>query len=334
MKPTSEEAPQQSPEGSDSPRKSDAGQVRRGKGGHLGVGKLPYLLVLPALVFELLIHVGPMLVGVAMSFFEINQFTLRNWLNAPFVGFGNFRVGLDVNGTIGEELVNSLWVTVSFTALVVGLSWALGLAAALLVNVEFRARGWFRALFLIPYALPVYVGIMAWKFMLQQQTGAVNALLVDGMHLVESPPFWLIGDTAFWSMVMTSVWRHWPFAFLVLLAGLQNVRGELYEAASIDGANRWRQFRSITLPLLRPVNLVLLLVLCLWTFNDFNVPYVLFGNTAPASADLLAMHIYLNSFVNFNFGLGAAMSVGLLLLLLIFSVVYVRMLRVGESSDA
>lgn len=305
---------------------------RRGRG--VWSGRLPYLLVLPALIFELLVHVGPMLVGVAMSFFEITQFNLRDWLNAPFVGLHNFRVGLDFGGPVGGELLNSLVVTVAFTVLVVGLSWVLGLTAALLVTAEFRARGWFRALFLIPYALPVYVGIMAWKFMLQQRTGAVNALLVDSLHLFGGRPFWLLGDLAFWSMVATSVWRHWPFAFLVLLAGLQNVRGELYEAASLDGANGWRRFRSITLPMLRPVNLVLLLVLGLWTFNDFNIPFVLFGKNAPESANLVAMHIYVNSFVNFNFGLGAAMSVGLLILLLIFSVLYVRALRVGEGSDA
>lgn len=300
---------------------------RRGRG-------LPYLLVLPALIFELLVHIGPMLVGVAMSFFEVTQFNLRNWVDAPFVGLHNFRVGLDFGGPVGGELYNSLLVTIAFTVLVVGLSWGLGLTAAMLVNAEFRARGWFRALFLVPYALPVYVGIMAWKFMLQQRTGAINALLVDDLHVLGGRPFWLLGDLAFWSMVATSVWRHWPFAFLVLLAGLQNVRGELYEAASLDGANGWRRFRYITLPMLRPVNLVLLLVLGLWTFNDFNIPFVLFGKNAPESADLVAMHIYTSSFINFNFGLGAAMSVGLLMVLLVFSVLYIRALRVGEGSDA
>ena len=227
--------------------------------------------------------------------------------------------------------MHSLLITSAFTVLVVGLSWVFGLAAALLVNSEFRGRGWFRALFLIPYALPVYVAIIGWKFMLQEQSGAVNALLVDLLHVMDDEPFWLLGNTAFWSMVMTSLWTFWPFAFLILLAGLQNIPQELYDAARVDGASRWRQFRSITLPLLRPVSLVLVLALFLWTFNDFNVPYVLFGPAPPSAAELISLHIYINSFVNWNFGLGAAMSVMLLLFLIIVSAIYVRALRVGSQ---
>jgi multiple sugar transport system permease protein len=204
----------------------------------------------------------------------------------------------------------------------------------MLVNSEFRGRRWFRALFLIPYALPVYVAVIAWSFMLQQNNGAMNTLLVDNLHLLEERPFWLIGSNAFWSVVMTSLWRSWPFAFLMLLAGLQSIPAQLYEAASIDGASRWRRFRTITLPLLRPVNLVLLLVLFLWTFNEFNTPYVLFGQAPPAAADLLSLHIYVNSFVDWNFGLGAAMSVLLLLFLLVVSVIYIRVLRVGGRGNA
>jgi multiple sugar transport system permease protein len=162
----------------------------------------------------------------------------------------------------------------------------------------------------------------------------VNTLLVDDLHLLKERPFWLIGTNAFWSVVMTSLWRSWPFAFLMLLAGLQSIPAQLYEAASIDGASRWRRFRTITLPLLRPVNLVLLLVLFLWTFNEFNTPYVLFGQAPPAAADLLSLHIYVNSFVDWNFGLGASMSVLLLLFLLMVSVIYIRVLRVGGKGDA
>jgi multiple sugar transport system permease protein len=106
------------------------------------------------------------------------------------------------------------------------------------------------------------------------------------------------------------------------MAGLQNVPPELYEASAIDGANFWRRLRDVTLPMLRPVNQVLLLVLFLWTFNDFNTPYVLFGGSAPRQADLISIHIYQSSFVTWNFGLGSAMSVALLLFLLVVTAVY------------
>lgn len=208
-----------------------------------------------------------------------------------------------------------------------------GDGAALLLNGEFRGRNWFRTLFLVPFALPAYIEVITWNFMLQKDNGVVNTLLRD-LHIANNPPFWLFGGNAFWSMVMAAVWRSWPFAFLFLLAGLQTISPELYEAASLDGASRWRQFRVITLPMLAPVNVVLLLVTFLWTFNDFNTPYVLFGASPPPSADLLSLHIYINSFSNWNFGLGSAMSGRLLLFLLIVSVVYLRIFQAGGEANA
>jgi multiple sugar transport system permease protein len=213
--------------------------------------------------------------------------------------------------------------------LVVALAWALGMAAAVLVNTEFRGQRWFRTFFLIPYAMPVYVAVIAWSFMLDRDNGALNALLIDDLHLSGGRPFWLLGNNAFWSTVMTTVWRLWPFAFLMTLAGMQNIPGDLYEAAAIDGAGPVRRWRSITLPLLRPVTAVLVLILFLWTFNEFNTPYVLFGRAPPPAADLISLHIYVNSFVSLNFGLGSAMSVLLLAFLMLVSLIYIRAFRVG-----
>ena len=115
------------------------------------------------------------------------------------------------------------------------------------------------------------------------------------------------------------IWRAWPFAFLMLMAGMQSIPDEVYDASAVDGASIWKQIRHITLASLKPINVVLLLMLFLWTFNDFNTPFVLFGATPPKSADLIAIHIYGNSFVNWNFGLGSAMSVLLLLFLLVIT---------------
>ncbi len=205
------------------------------------------------------------------------------------------------------------------------------MAAALLLNGDFRGRNWFRTLFLVPFALPAYIEVITWSFMLQRDNGAVNALLRD-LRITSNPPFWLIGGNAFWSMVMAAIWRSWPFAFLFLLAGLQTIPSDMYEAASLDGASKWRQFLVITLPMLGPVNVVLLLTTFLWTFNDFNTPYVLFGAAPPPSADLLSLHIYVNSFINWNFGLGSAMSVLLLIFLFLVSVIYLRIFQVGGES--
>ena len=233
----------------------------------------------------------------------------------------------------GRQLLHSFWVTVIYTVLSVALSWAFGLAAAVFMQRPFRGRSLLRTLFLTPYALPVYAAVITWTFLFQRDTGLVNHVIVDQFGLVDEAPFWLIGDNSFVALLVVSVWRSWPFAFLCLIAGLQNVPSDMYEAAAIDGAGFWRRLRSITLPMLRPVNQVLLLVLFLWTFNDFNTPFLLFGGSAPARADIISIHIYKSSFITWNFGEGSAMSVALLIFLLVVTALYLLVTN-RRKSDA
>jgi multiple sugar transport system permease protein len=294
----------------------------------IGRGAVPYLLVLPALLMELLIHLVPMVVGVVMSFKELTQFYIRNWGQAPWKGLGNYRVAVDFNGAIGHALLHSFLITCAFTVLAVGFSWLLGITGAILMQDSFRGRGFLRALFMTPYALPVYASVIIWAFLLQHDNGLVNHVLYDQLHLTAKPAFWLIGNNSFVSIVVVSVWRNWPFALLVLMAGMQNIPDELYEASAIDGAGVWQQIRRVTMPSLRPINQVLVLVLFLWTFNDFNVPYVLFGQSAPPAGDLISIHIYQASFLTWNFGSGSAMSVLLLLFLLVVTTVYLGLTSV------
>jgi multiple sugar transport system permease protein len=284
-------------------------------------------LLAPAIIFEILIHVIPMLTGIWISFVQLTKFYIANWGEAPFVGLKNYAVALDFNGSVGAGLLSSFAITCAFTVLVVGISWSLGMSAAVALQRKFRGRGFFRTLFLVPYALPMYAGIIAWKFMLQKDTGAVNHFLFDNVNLPGDKPFWLIGGNAFWSIVVVAIWRLWPFAFLMLMAGLQSIPEEVYEASAVDGAKPFRTWHAITVPMLRPVNTVLLLVMFLWTFNDFNTPFVLFGNAQPAAGDLISFHIYNASFLTWNFGSGAAMSVLLLLFLLIVTGAYLLVLN-------
>lgn len=290
----------------------------------------PYLFLLPALVLELLIHVVPMLVGIGMSLLRLTQFYIRDWTSAPFAGLAHYRLALDFGGPVGRSLLRSLGTTVLYTVVVVACSWLIGFAAALLAHDTRRGRGLIRALFLVPYALPAYAAVITWAFMFQRDTGALNAVLVDELHLTDGRPFWLIGGHAFWAMCAVAVWRTWPFVFLVVTAGLQPIPHDLYEAAALDGAGMLRQTRSVTLPWLAPVNRVLLVVLSLWTFNDFTTPFTLFGASPPASADVLPVHIYESSFITFNFGLGSAMSVLVMLLLAVVAGLGLLAVRLGR----
>ncbi|MEV3929936.1 sugar ABC transporter permease [Streptomyces sp. NPDC053728] len=296
-------------------------------------GGLPYLLLLPAVLLELLIHLIPMIVGIVMSFRQLTQFFISNWGAAPWTGLENYSIAVDFDAPIGEALLHSFFVTCVFTFFAVGLAWLFGVTAAILLQENFRGRGFLRAVFLVPYALPVYAAVITWAFMFQRDNGLVNHVLHDQLGLTDQPSFWLIGDNSIYALIIVSVWKGWPFAFLMLMAALQNIPRELYEAASIDGAGIWQQIRRITLPSLRPVNQVLVLVLFLWTFNDFNTPYVLFGKSAPANADLISIHIYQSSFVTWNFGTGSAMSVLLLLFLLVVTAVYLFFTSRGRKGS-
>lgn len=284
-------------------------------------------MVLPALLLELLVHIVPMLVGIWMSFVELTQFFIRDWSTAPWAGVGNYRLALDFNGPIARDLVHSFALTIAYTAIVVTVAWALGMSAALVLQNSFRGRGWLRTMFLVPYSLPIYAAVITWSFMFQRDNGLLNHIIVDNLHLADHPSFWLIGGKAFLSMTLVSIWRSWPFAFLMLTAGMQSVPTDLYDASAVDGAGIWRQTWYITLAMLRPVNVVLVLMLFLWTFNDFNTPFVLFGPTAPPEADIISIHIYSNSFVSWNFGLGSAMSVLLLLFLLVITGIWLLVTR-------
>ena len=270
-----------------------------------------------------------MLAGVGISFLQLTLFYLRNWQAAPFAGVSNYAVSLNFSAATGQALLHSFTVTIIYTVIVLAVAWVFGMAAAVFTQRAFRGRGLVRTLFLIPYALPVFASVITWNFMLQRDTGMVNQLLLS-LHLVHSRPFWLIGQNSFWSLVVVQIWRTWPFAFLILTAGLQSIPADLYEAAALDGAGMLGQVRHVTLPMLRPVNRVLLLVLFLWTFNDFSVPFTLFGSAPPTQADIISIHIYENSFVSWNFGTGSAMSVLLLLFLLLVTGVYLAVGRWRE----
>lgn len=275
----------------------------------------PYLLVMPAFALELVVHVVPLLIGVVISVKRLTPRELRDWTAAPFVGLDNYRAWWDPDGVVGGELLASAGRTALYTVLVVGASWLLGLAAALAVASAPRGRSLWQAWFVVPFALPAFVTVLSWRFILDRDTGMMNRLLVDDLGLVGDRPFWLIGDNAFWSVVVVSVWRLWPFAFLVLTAALRAVPQELYAAAALDGASPWQRLRRITMPLTRRSSALLVLVLTLWAATDFSTPYLLFDADPPPQATLLGNLVYRHAFVSYDLGLASALNVMLTVVL-------------------
>jgi multiple sugar transport system permease protein len=311
------------------PRRTRASTSRTSPGGGRGRSRrrIPYLFLLPALALEIFVHFGPMVAGLVMSTLKLTQYQLAQWWEAPFVGLDNYGVVIDSDQPVGASLIGSFLVTLGYTLIVVGVSWVLGLAGAISLQRVGRGRGLMRTLFLVPYALPVFAAVITWRFLLQRDNGMLNHVLVDQLHLLDSNAFYLIGPNSFWSLCVVAIWREWPFAFLMVMAALQSIPEDVYEASSLDGAGPWRQLRTMTLPLISPVNQVLVLVMTLRTFRDFETPYVLFGGSAPDEGRLISLEIYQSSFVTFNFGLGSAMSVLLLLFLILITGIYLAVAR-------
>ena len=222
------------------------------------------------------------------------------------------------------QLLHSLWVSFAFAALTTVFSAPIGFLAALAVNTRFRGRGLVRSLFLVPYVIPSFVTATVWRFILRPN-GVFNKLF--GLHDVQ----WLIGSNSFWALVLVDIWAAWPFVYMMTLAGLQGIPDELYEASDVDGVTWFKKIVYIVIPQIRNQLLLGLLLSTMNHFNNFTLPFVLFGTPAPNDVPTLQVNIYQTSFQYFRFGLGGAMSILSLVLTLIPAFVYLRASRLTAA---
>ncbi|PWK14915.1 carbohydrate ABC transporter permease [Tumebacillus permanentifrigoris] len=293
--------------------------------------RFAYALVLPALVFMVAIHFFPMVQGIWMSFLKLNQFTLAQYLNAPWVGLQNYKdVLFDPGNPVRAGLGIAVRNTVLYSFAVTIGTLAVGMMGALLMNRKFPGQGFARTTLLLPWVVPSYVVGILWGFMWQKDNGVINTLLVDVLHLASDKPFWLIGSNTLWAIIIPTIWRSWPFLMVVFLAGLQTIPEELYEAAKIDGANVLRQFWHITLPLLRPIIAIQLLFQIIANVYSYNIVAMMFGNGAgyPGEwGDLLMTALVRQTFGYWAFGTGSAASFILMLFMLIVVSIWYRAFR-------
>ena len=279
----------------------------------------------PTLVLLLVVIVVPFLISIVISFLDLDQYTLRSWYSAPFIAVDNY---IEAFKTAG--LWHSIWISLAFSLLTTSVCAPLGLLAALAVNTTFRGRGLVRAAFLIPYVIPSFVTATVWHFILRP-SGVLNRVLeVFGV----SGGQWLIGGKAFWALVLVDIWAAWPFVYMMTIAGLQSIPNELYEAADLDGVTWVQKIRHVAIPQIRSQLLLGLLLSTLAHFNNFTLPFVLLGTPAPNSALTLQVNIYQTSFQNFRFGLGSAMSVLSLILMIVPAVFYLRASKLTAAPGA
>jgi multiple sugar transport system permease protein len=283
----------------------------------------PLWLLTPGGVLMTLIIIIPLLLAFYISLTDLDQYTLRRWLDAPFIGLKNFVEAFQ------SGLPRSIWISISFAVISTVVTVPLGVAAAIATQNRYRGRAFVRAVFLIPYVLPSFVVATVWRTMLQPD-GIVNSLL----HKVGiTGGLWLSGPKSYWTLILVEIWAAWPFIYLMALAALQSVDGEVHEASAVDGANWWPKLLHVILPYLRGPVLLACLLATLNHINNFTLPFVLFGAPAPDSVNVMPMIVYVTSFQSLRFGLSAAMAIVSLLLIAIPLFIYLRALRLDVHEE-
>ena len=295
-----------------------------------GAPRAPYSLMVPSLVLLAVIVFLPMLVALYISLTGLNQYTIGDWVHAPFVGLEHYLDGLNPKGALASSFYGSIKASLVFSVLTTLFILPISVGAALLFNGHLRGRVLFRAIVLLPYIIPTFVNGILWRLVFMNGSGVADQLLA-ALHLGSRQTFWLIGPRSLWALIIADVWASWPFLYLMALAALQTIPAEVYDAATIDGATAVRAFRHITVPLMAPTLGLGIALSTINHFNNFALPYVMFGPTPPDEVNVLPLNIYVNSFITFNFGLGAAMSVVALVVMLTPAVLYLRAARVGDT---
>ncbi|HKW69078.1 MAG TPA: sugar ABC transporter permease [Candidatus Dormibacteraeota bacterium] len=283
---------------------------------------LGYLLLGPTLLILGVFLLYPFLFGLYLSLSDSELGSL-----GKYIGFANFRFAFLTDSVFRTAVVNTFLYTGVTTVFKLGL----GLAMALLLNQVFPFQRFARAALLLPYIIPTVLSYEAWRWMFDPTFSVINWLLVN-THLVPYPgPNWLgVPANAMAALIVVNIWRGTPFYGIAFLAGLQTVPVDLYEAARVDGATRWQQFRYITLPSLRPVLLVVLLLSTILTFADFQGPFVLTNGAPYNSTQLLSLWSYQWGIPGGAIGLGAAISLVLFPLLTIVVALVLFLLRRPE----
>jgi multiple sugar transport system permease protein len=281
--------------------------------------RLGLLLAAPAILTILVIAVIPLAQTILDSLFQISL----KFENAPrpFIGLDNYR------SVLGDDSwLNALRVTGLVAGASVAAELVLGMIVALLINRSFRGRGLVRASVLVPWALTTVVSAKMWAWIYDGRYGLANDLLMK-VHLIDQPIIFLVRpEVTIWAMVAAEIWKTTPFMALLLLAGLQLIPHELYEAAALDGASRWQAFWRVTLPLLRPTILVALLFRTIDAVRMFDLPRVLTNGGPGRSTETVVLYTYNTFFTSLNFGYGSTLAVVIFLIVMFVSFIYIKVL--------
>lgn len=282
----------------------------------------PYGLIIPVVIFMIIVYGYPLLLTFKYSFQEVSLIGSEN----TFVGFRNYiRVLTD------EKFYNTLILTFKWAVLTIVIKIVIGFIMALLLNGELYFKKALRFLILIPWAIPQVVVAILWTWILDGQYGYLNYYL-QKFGLVEEVIRWLSDPNL--ALISTSIVDAWigiPLITMIFLSGLSSIPDSLYEAAMVDGANLFQRFRYITLPAMKKVFLIALTLTTIWTFNSFNVIYVLTGGGPMDATETMMIKIYHEAFGKYNLGMSSTLSIIVFIILIILSILYWKQINRDEE---
>jgi arabinogalactan oligomer/maltooligosaccharide transport system permease protein len=307
----------------------------------LVVHRQAYAYVAPAMVGMLLLVFFPFFYGIAISFTDQNIYNTNEPLTDIWIWFDNYAAILGdlhfvrrtADGTLAFNYGNFYWTflfTVVWTVTNVTIGVTSGLVLALILNTKRLAlRPVYRVLLILPWAVPNYITALIWRGMFHQQFGVVNQLV---QMLGGAPIAWYDEPaTSFLTALATNGWLSFPFMMVVSLGALQSIPADIYEAARVDGATRWQQFRAITLPSLKPALVPAVILSVVWTFNMFNIIYLVTAGEPGGSTEILVTQAYKYAFERYRYGFAAAYSTIIFGILLVYGTIQNRVSRATEA---
>ena len=281
------------------------------------------LLIAPTILIFCAVIVYPLVTAIYLSLFSIYTPTLEG----HWVGLENFR---QMFGS--SQFWTTLWTNIIWTVGTLTLQLLFGISTALLLNQNIWFRSLARSLILFPYFVSTVVAVLVWRWMFNDVYGILNHALLQA-HIVDMPVDWLGHmPNAMASIILIGAWKYFPFVVIAVLARLQTIPPQLYEAATIDGAGVWGRFWDVTLPQLRDVLVVIVLLRTIWDFKEFDLIYLLTGGGPVTSTQTLPILVYKQAFGLNAMGTASTYAIGMLLVLLTFMVLYLS--RVGRGKES
>jgi arabinogalactan oligomer/maltooligosaccharide transport system permease protein len=302
--------------------------------------RIAYAYTLPALIAMLLLVFFPFFYGIVLSFTNSNIYNTDESIFQTWIGLQNFADILSDVSVVERtesglvwDYTNFYWTlgfTIVWTITNVTIGVTLGLVLALILNTrDFAFRTIYRVLLILPWATPTYITALVWQGMFHRQFGVINQII---LIFGGEPIAWFNAPlTSYLAVLTTNGWLSFPFMMVISLGALQSIPADLYEAARVDGASRWQQFKAITLPSLRPALVPAIILSVVWTFNQFNVIYLVSAGEPAGATEILITKAYKLAFENYRYGYAAAYSTVIFLILLAYGTWQNRVTRATEA---